>query len=244
MPRKQQKQSKRSRRTQRRRNQNKNQSVSVQKQETQTYSVRTQNAPVSKGTVNRNIAPPQMLTSSEGVVVRHKELWNLVTHPVAGTFNAVFCDVNPGLTSTIGGGDDTGPFTWLPNIARNYTRYRVRKCQAEYVPTSATSADGTVGMVNLYNVNSTVPANITEAINSFRSVSGPTWQHSKIDLVTSGAMTQPRNGRLIRQATIGSNAKPDYDFGKLVFFSECPNAGQSLGQLWVTYEIEFMIPIA
>lgn len=185
-----------------------------------------------------------MEASADGIVIKHKELWNLVSHPISNTFNALFCEVNPGLASVPAGGDDTGPFTWLPNIARNYTRYRVKKMKAEYIPTSATSADGTVGMVNLYNVNGNVPSTMAEAINSYRSVSGPTWQKSSLDLVTHGQMSQPINGRLVRDATIGTNAKPDYDFGKLVFFSECPINGQPLGQLWVNYEIECSIPVA
>jgi hypothetical protein len=204
--------------------------------------VTVHNAPVSKGYVIRNTRAPKLLSSGDGLVVKHRELWTMPAQAVTNAFESANASINPALGS--GTGADASPFTWLASIGAKYARYKIRKMEFTYVPAVSTATSGSVGLYMLYNAAEDPSTNIESSMAHYRAISGPIWKQHKLNAVAANAASQPINGRLTRDSAVTYAVdRPDYDFGRIVVFHTSPTVG-TLGQVWVDYEIELFAPVA
>ncbi len=181
---------------------------------------------------------PMMHKTSQSVVIRHREF--IAQIPSSETFvvQQTF-DINPG-NSTL--------FPWLSQIAGRFQEYKIRGLVYHYIPTSGQySTDGTaLGSVMIqtsYRANEDPPATKIEMLNEY-------WANEVVPCETMchpiecDPRENPFQIHYVKAAGIATSEPLLYDMGTTwVATSGCPNTGQILGDLWVTYEIELKKPI-
>lgn len=185
------------------------------------------------------LSPPQIVNSVEtgGFIVRHREFIGDITATTVFTNRPYI--IQPG---------DPNTFPWLSTIAGNFEQYRLRGVLFEFNSTSSDSllssatstALGTVAMQTDYDVADDPPNSKRQMLNSmFASSDKPsnTFIHpieckkslssSSILFTRTSAVPAGYDQRL-------------YDFARFNIATEGMQAnGGIVGELWVTYEVEF-----
>jgi len=148
--------------------------------------------------------------------------------------------LNPGLEAS---------FPWLAQLAANYQEYSMKGVVYHYVPTSGASVASTntaLGSVMIStNYRATAPAysNKQQMLNDFfASDARPT--EPFCHPIECDPKENPYNVQYVRTAGVpaGEDQKT-YDLGVVTVATQgCPAAGNVLGELWVTYEIELRKP--
>lgn len=182
---------------------------------------------------------PQIVNSLDrgGIIVRHREF--IADIPAATTFTLKKFSLNPGLFET---------FPWLAQIAASFEQYKLRGMLFEYVSTSsdallstaASTALGSVMMATDYDVADPSPADKRTMLNSeFASSSKPS--NSFIHPIeckkslTAQNILYTRNGQILPDFDLRL-----YDFANFYIATDGMQAATgNIGELWVTYEIEF-----
>jgi len=180
---------------------------------------------------------PAMHTSDQTIVVRHREFIQTITSSTNFVVRAIL-PLNPGLPGT---------FPWLSSIASNYQEYRIKGAVFHYVPTSgqftgATNpALGTVMFQTVYRADDSVPTTKYELLNEY-------WANETMPCDTMVHPIECANNesvltrRYIRDGAVSDNLM-FYDTGKtIVAVQGQQTAGQILGDLWITYEVELKKP--
>jgi len=182
----------------------------------------------------------QIVNSSDngGTIVRHREYLG----DIAATtdFTVTKYPLNPGQVIT---------FPWLSNIAQNYEQYRFRgvifevnSTSSDAVLSSATSsALGTVALATDYDVLDAPYASKREMLNSQFSCSRKP-SESFIHPIECKKAWTPYNLNWVRTTdTFPTGGDPrTYDLGNLYVATEGMQAASgNVGELWVTYEVEF-----
>lgn len=186
------------------------------------------------------MSPPQIVNSfNEGsIIVRHREYIGDVNGTVA--FAKVSYDINPGIYRS---------FPWLAQIANAFEQYRWRGLIYEYkstcsdavLGTSTTPSIGTVILATDYNspdgnqfINKMVMEN-----HEFSNSGKPSI--NMIHPVECSARLNPMTRLWVRDGAIGANQDLRlYDLGSFTIATVgFPGANASVGELWVTYEVEF-----
>nr|QKV51270.1 putative capsid protein [Crucivirus sp.] len=190
---------------------------------------------------------PQIVNSAEtgGVIIRHREF--IADIPATTAFTVQTFTIQPGLAHT---------FPWLSQIANSFEQYRMRGMLFEFNSTSSdavlstatSTALGSVIMMTDYDVADAPPTGKRQMLNSeYASSSKPscTFIHP---IECKKSMT-PQTMMYTR----GSIAPPPgfdprlYDFANFHIATEgmqIPPATPAgiIGELWVTYELEFFKP--
>lgn len=175
--------------------------------------------------------------------VRHREFIKDVTVPdVPANFTNSSYVINP---------SNKELFPWLSKFAENYQQYKVHGMVMYFKSTtsdySAAGALGKVAMATNYNVRDSQYQNMQELENSEFAVSGKP-SVSRLHPIECA----PNNGvpliKWVRDAQYDTTSGGDdrlYDVGKFQFATQgLPGtAGTTIGELWVTYDIEFYKPI-
>lgn len=184
---------------------------------------------------------PQVISSSDrSFVVRHREYLQNISTAADASFNLLTFPIQPGLSSV---------FPWLSQLAVGFQQYKIKGMIWEYKGTSSdslsstTTALGTVIMATEYDsssepflnqqqmanhefANSCKPSsNMLHAIECKKSLSTLSELY-----VRSGAVPQGDDERffdfgLFQIATVGG-----------------PAVANDIGELWVSYEVEFLKP--
>jgi len=198
------------------------------------YSV-AQNSIVAKASTG----VPLMHKTGQSIVVRHKEFVCEVNSAVNFTVQRSFV-LNPGLVQT---------FPWLSRLASNFQEYQIRGLVFHYVPTSGSvsGTNGALGSVMLttsYRSNDSVPASKVELLNEYwagESIPSEAFVHP----VECAPQENPFNIHYVRSGPVpaGDNQLL-YDVGTThLCVGGAQAAGVSLGDLWVTYEVELKKPV-
>lgn len=185
---------------------------------------------------------PMMHMNDQTVVIRHKEFVCEVLSNTAFTVNRTLT-INPGNSST---------FPWLSRLANSYQQYRIRGMVYHYVPTSGSAISGTnnalgsVMMQTSYRSNDRPPTTKVELLNEFwssESVPSEPFCHP----IECNPAENPFNVQYIRGASVAipnGDSPLLYDLGSThLAVSGQQASGVTLGDLWVTYEIELKKPI-
>lgn len=187
---------------------------------------------------------PQFTRGAHTVNVKHREYFgDLLVPTVPAVFNNIAYIIQP---------SNAALFPWLARIARQYQQYRIRGMVVEFKSNTTDYAAagplGSVGIATNYNVVDAKFDSLVEFQNSeFAVVSKPS-RNILHAIECSPAIgrgewlyvrdTDNENPNLVQDSRFN-------DFGLLqVCTSGLPGtAGQTLGQLWVSYDIEFAKPI-
>lgn len=141
-------------------------------------------------------------------------------------------------------------FPWLSKFAENYQQYKVHGMVIYFKSTtsdySAAGALGKIAMATNYNVRDSAYTNMQELENSEFAVSGKP-STSRLHPIECA----PNNGvplvKWVRDLQYDASGGDDrlYDVGKFQFATQgLPGTANTvIGELWVTYDIEFYKPI-
>lgn len=186
---------------------------------------------------------PNFGPANNSVRIRHREfVGNIAVPSTPSAFTNTTYVLNPANASL---------FPWLAKIAENFQQYKL--CGAVLVFKTTTSdyaasgALGKIAMATNYNVLDSPYANMVEMENSEFAVSGKP-SMSKIHPIECASNNGPPLVRWVRDTNYDSSATSDarlYDVGTFQIATEgMPgSAGQILGGLWISYDIEFYKPI-
>lgn len=178
---------------------------------------------------------PKFDSTRQTNIVCHREYLGDITG-TAGFNNAQYA-LNPGIATT---------FPWLATIAQNYQEYVFHGVVFEFRPLITDfitgGAPGVVVMATNYNADATAYTTKQEMENSEYAVSvKPT------DALIHG-IECATNQTILPQRYVRSGAVPVgqdlrlYDYGNFQFATQA-NPVQDLGELWVSYCVEFHKPI-
>lgn len=178
---------------------------------------------------------PKFNTGTQTNIVCHREYLGDIEGGSA--FNLRDYPLNPGMART---------FPWLSTIAQNYQEYRFHGIIFEFRPLITdfvtSGAPGVVIMSTNYNADAKLYSNKQEMENSEYAIScKPTRDliHG-IECATNQTILPHR---YIRTGSVpaGQDLRL-YDYGNFQFASQS-NPTQTLGELWVSYAVEFFKPI-
>jgi hypothetical protein len=181
-----------------------------------------------------------MHNDNQSIIVRHKEYLGEIkssqTFSVQNTF-----PLNPGIAVT---------FPWLSGIANKFQEYRIKGLVFHYIPSSgaavsATNAAlGTVMLQTSYRSTDALPSTKVELLNEYCSnevVPSETMAHP----VECDPRENPFNVQYVRSGPVPTgDTQLMYDLGQThVAVSGCQSTGNTIGDLWVTYEVELKKPL-
>lgn len=200
------------------------------------YTVRTNSV------VNRaSTGIPMMHKEGQSVTIRHREFIAQVRGSTSFAVLNSFV-LNPGLAAT---------FPWLSTIAGSFQEYKFKGIVFHYIPSSGTAVSGTnaaLGTVMLqtsYRSSDVAPQSKTELLNEYWSgetVPCDTVAHP----IECDPNENPFNVQYVRTSSAVSEGDSTllYDLGVThLAVSGQQVSGNTLGDLWVTYEVELKKPI-
>lgn len=166
--------------------------------------------------------------------IRNKEFVSTVSSvlPLPYSISNVL-ELNPGIAST---------FPWLSTQAIGWEKYKFHKLRFHFLTRVSTSVQGSVIIAPDYDAADSAPqdeATITAYQNTVECVP---WKDMVVELKTS-SLAEGKDRRFIRSIPLANNLDiKTYDVGKLFIATAGTNAAQTLGKLWVEYDVEFFIP--
>jgi hypothetical protein len=162
---------------------------------------------------------------SGGVVVKHREYIGEVVGNT--TFAAQSYQVQPGLSQS---------FPWLAGIANNFEKYRIRSLKLEYVNVSATSERGRITLAYDKDPLDEDPVGKVDLFAYEGAEEGSVWSPLSLTIPCKNEELFTRSG------TVTGTDLKTYDFGRLVVGASNTSDTQTVGELFLSYEIELITP--
>lgn len=182
---------------------------------------------------------PAMHSSGQSIIVRHKEFVASIQGSVDFTVQQEIV-LNPGLRAS---------FPWLSRLAGCFQQYRIRGLVFHYVPTSGmavsstNSALGSVMLQTTYRSTEGAPANKQELLNEYWStetVPSETVAHP----IECDPKENPFQIHYVRQHGLAVTDEPLlFDMARTFVCTQGMQATNTVGDLWVTYEVELYKPV-
>jgi len=194
---------------------------------------------VKRNTLISNTTSPTFALAKEGIRVAHREFITDVTINNTG-FSAQTFPINPGQSIT---------FPWLSNIAQNFQQYVIHGLIIEYKSTSAqlysstNTSMGTVIMSFAYDPSQVPFTNKQAQLNADWAVD------VRPDLSTMAALECARNSNVFTELLVRPDAllPPStlqvYDMAVFQISTVGSQVANTIGELYVTYDITFKKPI-
>jgi len=185
---------------------------------------------------------PTFVNTDHTVRITHREyIADLVAPAAPGNFNLQSWNINP---------TNGNLFPWLTPIARNYQEYRICGMVVEYKSMYSDYSTGPLGTVTIatnYNVTDQLYASKREMENSeFACSTKPSIslmhpiECSSKQGRASFLFTRPYGSQ------VGTNDNRFFDWGMVQVATQgmpASAASQTLGELWVSYDIELVKPV-
>jgi len=167
------------------------------------------------------------------IMVKHTEYIGDISAQ-ASVFSVTPYSVNPGLNTT---------FPWLSNIANNYESYKFHNLHFEYKPICSTTTPGKVILAMDYDAADTPPTSKV-VINSYESTTSCSPWDEITHVSKQSNLLKFGVQRYVRSAGVPANTDvKTYDVGRFyVATSNTPSSPTTLGELYVTYEVELITP--
>lgn len=179
---------------------------------------------------------PKFENKGNGNIIQHRESLGVIKS--SNAFQRTSLTMNPGLTL----------FPWVSEIAGAWQRYKFHGAIIEWIPAVSplsTNAGGRVVLSSRYDLTTTAPSSIQEAEVTFGATVGRPMDQMAMPIECKTSMNAV-NALNVRfgDLPVGANAQ---------FFDHCIvdvcNSGQTdgssdAGEVFITYEIEFLMPIA
>lgn len=186
-------------------------------------------------------AIPMVHGTGQSIVVRHKEYLTDVVGGAINTFNVSRgFSLNPGIEES---------FPWLSTIAQQFQEYSIKGMVFHFESNCADSTGSTVPtlgsfmMGTQYKSTSAPYTNKTEMLNEYFSSSVKCSENS-VHPIECDPKENPYNVQYVRGGPIpaGEDLKT-YDLGTFYYATHgLQVANVTIGELWVTYEIELRKP--
>lgn len=184
-------------------------------------------------------AIPYMHKEDQGIVLRHKEFVGTVTSTTDFTVQYAL-PLNPGMNT----------FPWLKDIAEKFQEYKFRGVVFHYIPASGAaisgtnSALGTVMLQTTYRPSDSNPSSKVEMLNEY-CANEVIPSESVIHPIECDPKQNPFAVQFVRAVPVPAGESIlNYDLGKTFIATQGQQAaGNYLGDVWVTYEVELMKPV-
>jgi len=214
------------------------------------YTVRS-NSIAKQSTYGDELQLPEFQREGPGFRIKHSEfLTDVISSPTNGAFTVNAYNINPGLLQT---------FPWLNKIGRAFDQYTLHGIAFGFKSTSSmyngqNQALGSVVMATEYNLYDNAPLSKYEMETWEFCVSGAP-DVSYLHPIECDPIETAHRIKLCRAAGtnlpsyLGTTA-PITDFDHGIFYMATQGVyangtvGTTLGELWVTYDIEFFKPQA
>jgi hypothetical protein len=169
--------------------------------------------------------------SGDGKVkVTHREYLGELSGSVA--FSATSYSINPGLQST---------FPWLARIASQYESYQFKKLCVEFETEKSSATAGSVMMAIDFDASEAAPVNKQQLMSFHNAVRTAVWSACKYE-ASQGDLSKFGPRRYVRQGTVASTDIKTYDVGNLILATQGCADTSVLGEIYLSYEIEFQTP--
>ncbi len=192
---------------------------------------------VKQNTLLEGNGVPKVHATRKGVVISHREFLGDITGSTA--FTSRTYTLNPGSSNT---------FPWLSNIAGMFQSYKFKGLIFEFNSTSAdalnsvNTALGTVILATQYNVALPQFVNKAEMEQYEYSVSGRP-SRNLTHCVECDPSLQVMEHLFTRTGSIAAGQDYQfYDWGNFQIATVGMQAAATIGELWVSYEVEFLKP--
>ena len=185
---------------------------------------------------------PQFAASGRANVVAHRDfLGDVITSGSANTFKLQSYVVNAGNRTT---------FPWLSTVAQNYEQYRLLGVVFMFKSTSGDSVGsvntslGTVILSTDYNVSSPNYKNKIEMENAEFAISAKA-SISQMHAIECDVSDRPVSNYFVRTGALPTGQDPKwYDFCNFqIATTGFQGTSVNVGELWVTYAVEFLKPV-
>lgn len=184
-----------------------------------------------------SMVPTFQNSSQHGTIVCHRESLGIFNSSTS--FSLTSINLNPGLSI----------FPWVSRIAGAWQRYKVHGAIVEWiprVPEISTNAGGSVVLSARYDLTTAAPRSIVEAEIGFGAITARPMDKMAMPIECKNSMnpTNVLNVRFGDSLPSGANAQ---------FFDHCiidvsvngqASSGTVIGEVFITYDIEFMMPTA
>lgn len=182
--------------------------------------------------------PPQFGNESGLTRIRHREyITDLFS---TETFGLQTYPLNPGMPAL---------FPWLSTIASQYEQYRFMGLVIEFKSTSSNALNstntalGVVGLCTQYDAAEPDFVNKQEFEN-YQGAQNANPSQCLLHFVECAPNSNPLERMYVRHAALPANQDIKfYDYGKVSFLTQgMQEADVNIGELWVSYDIEFSKP--
>lgn len=180
-------------------------------------------APVAFSTYKR-VPKPRFQSTTGGVVIRHREYLADVKGSVG--FGVRSWTIQPGEAST---------FPWLSSIANNFEQYQFRSLKFSYVNVAATNERGRITMAFDRDPLDLDPSAKFELFQYAGAVEGSVWTRLEHTVQSTKKL-------FTRSGVIQGSDLKTYDAGKFLVGVSSTSNTDTVGELFVDYEVELMIP--
>lgn len=195
----------------------------------------SQNSVVTKASTS----VPMMHKTDQSVIIRNREFIGAISGASSFT-NQLSLPLNPGMSQT---------FPWLSGVAARFQEYKIRGLVFHYVPTSGTAVSGTnsaLGSVMFqtsYRATDSAPTSKAELLNEYwssESVPSEAFCHP----IECDPKENPFNVQYVRTENIpAEDSRLMYDLGTTYVAVAGQQGTNTVGDLWVTYEVELKKPV-
>jgi hypothetical protein len=186
-------------------------------------------APVAKTTIVRTNKPVIRAMPNGSTRITHTEYIGDIFGSV--NFNAVGYAVQPGVSAS---------FPWLSLMAPLYESYRMNSLQFKFLTEKSTATNGVVFMAVDYDAQDAAPVNKTALLSYSKAARGAPWQDFSYNCLNSDMNKIPI--KYIRTATVTGADLKTFDIGNLFICTQGCADTTALGELHVSYDIEFQTP--
>jgi len=187
--------------------------------------------------MNPGQCPPAFASPLVGTRIRHREFIRVINSSV--NYNNISFSINPGLSAL---------FPWLSTLAVNFEQYKLHGFVATLHTTSATAvastntALGVWGAVTQYDPTD-VPFIERRAAENYVGCNSAVVCSTLMHGVECKAKSDVLDRYYVRTQNISdSEDLKFYDHGVLNIFTDGAQASSQIGELWVSYDVEFFKP--
>lgn len=184
----------------------------------------TKMAPVAKGT--RLVArAPRVNQVKDGVSISHRALLGAI--PGSTTYRVWNYSCNPGMSLS---------FPWLAKLAAKFEKYRFKRLTYEFRSVCSTAEQGVLMFSFDYDALDSIPPNKTEQSQTIPNSEANVWMNNTLEVKCDNQW------RFVRQGTVAGSDLKTYDFGTMFASVSYGGSANTVGELYVNYEVELKNP--
>ncbi len=179
----------------------------------------------------QRIREPRVKAGQASTRIQHRELIGNIAGTTTFTVNQNLA-LNPGIAAT---------FPWLSTQASGWEQYRFHRLDFEYVTRSPTSATGDVFLSPDYDVLDAPPSTEQE-VSTYRDTTEDACWKDQCCKLDPSAMFPIGPRKYVRDSSVATADLKTYDAGRLYVVTNGQANTNSIGKLWVNYDVEFFVP--